>query len=422
MGGVETGLIGRSPSVPDAKSRFRLLALVLGTSYAAYCLAAVLGAPSSVVSPLFSAFMLPVPGAVWWAYARAPSELRRLILLLAWAASLWLIGSLVWYGYYFAGGSAIPEPPGTWDVFFLLARLLVIAAVVEAMRSVISFRIAALDACVITAATVALGAAFISRGFEQGVSAAALVTLNRPILGIVTLMLLVAAALGSWQGLPLSISLMGLGEVALTAGSMIYSYQAIQGAYVDDRWAGLGWAGGAALSILAASVVILRIDRPVRLSRAGIPNHAAGSRPVLLVSLAALALTLGVTAYGLQTQTPTLSLVGVIAAVSIATAMVLRARDSIRTAEQAYVRLDRALVDAERTRDQLEGVKRGARQGQRPSSGDAHRARGAPQPCGRSNARAHEGVDRGDRQRTGRSARGGARAHSKTMTRRCAWR
>ena len=33
--------------------------------------------------------------------------------------------------------------------------------------------------------------------------------------------------------------------------------------------------------------------------------------------------------------------------------MALRARDSIRTAEDAYTRLDQALADSERTRDQL---------------------------------------------------------------------
>ena len=74
-----------------------------------------------------------------------------------------------------------------------------------AMRSLISFRIAILDVWALCAATFALGAAFIWRGLEDGVSAGSLITLNRPILGIVTLVLLSSAALGSWQGLPLSV-------------------------------------------------------------------------------------------------------------------------------------------------------------------------------------------------------------------------
>ena len=101
-------------------------------------------------------------------------------------------------------GSTIPEPPGPWDGPLVLARLLVIAAIVVAMRTLISFRIAILDAWVMCAATIALGAAFVWHGLADGVSAASLFTLNRPLLGIVTLILLVSAALGSWQGLPRS--------------------------------------------------------------------------------------------------------------------------------------------------------------------------------------------------------------------------
>jgi hypothetical protein len=354
MSAVETGRMSLSPSTGGGARRFRQLALLLVGGVVLYFLGALLGAPTSVLSPFFSVFMAPVPFVVWWAYVRAPSELRRLILLLAWAATFWLFGSLVWYGYYFAEGSTIPEPPGPWDGPLLLARILVIVAIVVAMRSLISFRIAALDASVICAATLALGAAFVERGLEGGVSPGSLFTLNRPILGIVTLMLLVSAALGSWQGLPFSIVLMGLGEVALTIGSLIYSFQAIQGEFVDDRWAGLAWAGGAALSILAASVIILGIDRRVSVTgRPRIPEHPAGSRPVLLGSVGALFVTLGVASYGLLEGSRALVLIGLVAGVSIGVAMTFRARDSIRSVETAYARLDRALVDAERFRDEL---------------------------------------------------------------------
>lgn len=331
-----------------------MLALLIGAGIVVYLLGAILGAPTSVLSPFFSVFMAPVPFVVWWAYARAPAELRRLILLLAWAATFWLVGSLVWYGYYFAGGSTIPEPPGAWDGPLVLARLLVIVAIIAAMRSLISFRIAILDAWVICAATLALGAAFVWHGLEDGVSTASLFTLNRPLLSIVTLVLLASAALGSWRGLPFSIVLMGLGEVALTVGSLIYSFQAVQEAYVDDRWAGLAWAAGAGLSILAASTIILGIDRRVSVvSRARIPRHPAGSRAVLLLSLGALLLTVGVACYGLLEGSGALALIGIFASVSIGVAMALRARDSIRTAEDAYTRLDQALSESEHARDQL---------------------------------------------------------------------
>jgi hypothetical protein len=351
---VETGRFGIPPPVGAAARRFRALAVLTSAGLVVYLLGAALGAPTSVLSPYFSVFMLPVPFVVWWAYTKAPPELRRLILLLAWAATLWLLGSLVWYAYYFAEGSTIPEPPGPWDGPLVLARLLVIVAIVVAMQTLISFRIAILDAWVMCAATIALGAAFVWHGLADGVSAASLFTLNRPLLGIVTLVLLASAALGSWQGLPFSIVLMGLGEVALTIGSLIYSYQAVQDAYVDDRWAGLAWATGAGLSILAASTIILGIDRRVSIGgRARIPKHPAGSRAVLLVSLTALVLSVAVAGYGLLEGSGALTLIGLFASVSIGVAMGLRARDSIRTAEDAYTRLDQALAESERTRDQL---------------------------------------------------------------------
>ena len=354
MSAVDPHQIDISRSTSSRARRFRFLVIAVGSAYTVYLLAAVAGAPSGLISPLFSVFMLPVPFVVWWAYLRAPPELRRLIHILAWAATLWLVGSLVWYAYYFAGGSEVPEPPGTWDIFLVLARLLVIAAIVDAMRSLISFRMAALDASVVCAATVAAGAAFVAHGLEGGVSVSSLFTLNRPLLSIVTLMLIVSAALGSWQGLPLSIVLMGLGEVALTVGSLIYSYQAIQAEFVDDRWAGLAWAGGAALTILAASVIIVRIDRPVSMAvRSRIPRHPAGSRSVLLAALGGLLLTLGTAFYGLLADSSVLVIVGVVMAVWIGVAMALRARDSIRTAEDAYRRLDEALADSERSRDDL---------------------------------------------------------------------
>ena len=173
-------------------------------------------------------------------------NLRVTFLLCAWAATLWLVGSLIWYGFFLADGSQVPPSPGVWDICFVAARLLLIAAVLAAIRSLVCLRLAALDACVIVAAGVAVGAAFIGRGLEERVTPETVVTLNRPLLGIVTLILIASAALGSWEGMPRSIALLGLGEVGFTIGSLIYSYSAVQGEFVDDRWADLAWAAGAA--------------------------------------------------------------------------------------------------------------------------------------------------------------------------------
>ncbi len=223
------------------------------------------------------------------------------------------------------------------------------------MRSLISFRIAILDVWAICAATFALGAAFVWRGLEDGVSAGSLVTLNRPILGIVTLVLLASAALGSWQGLPLSVVLVGLGEVGLTIGSLIYSFQAIGGAYVDDRWAGLAWAAGAGLAILASEHDHSR-RRSSRASSSAERRFRSTRRAreaCCSLTVGALVLTVGVAFYGLHEDSRVLTLIGLFASVSIGIAMALRARDSIQTAESAYGRLDRALADAERARDEL---------------------------------------------------------------------
>jgi len=347
----------RSPFLPplsSAERRFRLGAVLVAIVYVAHFVAAVAGAPKTLVSLAFILFVVPVPFLGWWAFTRAAANLRKPFLLLALAATLWLSGTVVWYVYYFAGGRVIPEPPGVWDAFFVPALLLVIAAIVVALRSLISFRLAALDACVLIAAGVTMATPFVRHSLERGVSAESVFTLNRPLLSIVTLMLLVSAALGSWEGLPRSMALVGLGEIPLTIGNLIYGYAAVQGQYTQNKWANLGWALGGAIFTLGALVVILGLDRPVRL-RGGrdIPNHPAGSRPVLLLSLAALALTLTVAGYGLRVDARGLVLVGLIASVTIGAAMALRARAAIRSAENAYSRLDGALADAERARDEL---------------------------------------------------------------------
>ena len=341
-------------SSASADRTFRRVAAAISALYGAYVIATLADAQGTVLRLAFSAFVVPVPFLVWWAYCRAPGAMRRPVLLLAIAATLWLSGTLVWYAYYFAGGRSVPDTPGIWDGLFVPALILVIVAIVVALRSLISFRLAAFDVCILVAAGVTLAAPFIRQGLEHGVSAASLFTLNRPLLSIATLMLIVSAALGSWEGLPRSIALLGLGEIPLTVGNLVYSYAAVQGSYIETKWANLGWTLGGAIFALAAIVIILGIDRPVRLApRAPIPNHPAGSRAALLLSLGALGLALSVATYGLLADAHGLTVVSLVASVSIGTAMTLRARDSIRTAERAYAQLDRSLAEVERARDQL---------------------------------------------------------------------
>ena len=333
--------------------RFRGVALAFALLYAAFAFATFAGVPESVVTLVFGVVMVPVPFVAWLTYARAPAELRRLWLLLALAATLWFLGSLVWYALYFEAGAKLPDTPALSDAIFAVARITLIAAIIVAMRSMVSFRLALLDAVVIAAAGTAIGAAFVADGLEHAVDKPALVLLYSPLLGTLTLMLIASAALGSSEGLPLSTALLGAGQGLVTVGSMLYTQQAIEGGFVDARWPDLFYTGGAAVSYLAAAAILLRLDRRVTLFRVEIPHHPAAAVPILLLSLGALAATLGVTSYGLLAGSRALALVGVIAAVAIGVAMVFRARDSIKTAEDAYARLDRALVDVERARDQL---------------------------------------------------------------------
>jgi biopolymer transport protein ExbB/TolQ len=63
--------------------------------------------------------------------------------------------------------------------------------------------------------------------------------------------------------------------------------------------------------------------------------------------------TLGVACYGLLVGSGALIVIGLLGSVGIGAAMAVRARDSIRTAEAAYSRLDRALSESEQARDEL---------------------------------------------------------------------
>jgi hypothetical protein len=342
------------PLSRGAERQFVALRMIGIVIFAAYVAATLGGAPRGFLSAVGAALVAPVPFAVWWAYRRAQVNLRLPVGLLAFAATLWLVGALVWYGIYVAHDFRVPTPPGVWDGFYVPARILVILALIVALRSVISFTFAILDAIVLTAAGIALAAPFVGEGLEHGATAASLFTLNRPVLSIVTLMLIVSAALGSTEGMPLSMAMLGLAEIPLMIGNLVYGYQAVQGDYVDDRWADLAWGAGAIVAMLAASVFILGIERVVRLPIGmHIPNHPAGSRSVLLLSIGALGIACGVACYGVHDHSRGVTLAGLIATVVIGVAMAARARDSIATAELAYCEHDRALAETERARDDL---------------------------------------------------------------------
>jgi hypothetical protein len=83
--------------------------LVVGTLASgvlvAYTAATAAGAPAAVLSVVFTMTVPLVAPLAWWAFTRAPAELRLLVGFIAAAATLWFIGSLVWFYYFVDAGS-----------------------------------------------------------------------------------------------------------------------------------------------------------------------------------------------------------------------------------------------------------------------------------------------------------------------------
>jgi protein required for attachment to host cells len=337
---------------PLADRRLHVLAMSAAALVVTYATAASLGASSTALNLILTGAVGVVAVLGWGAYAKAPLPIRPMCSLLAPAATCWFVGTLVWDYYFIAGGGSSSPPLGPWDPIFVGAYVLALAAVLVGMRTVISLRHAALDASVIVAAGLALGA--VGQGLENGISLDSLGTLVRPTLGIVMLTLIVSAGLGAWQGLPLSLVLFGVGQVCLTLGGLVYTFSVVEDDYVDLRWTGIGIASGAAFSIVAAGVIVLGIDRPVRLvTETRIPRHAVGAKGVLYAALGALATTLGVAFYGHFSDNGAVFAMGLLTSGWVGAAMAFRARNSIREVEQAYVDLDHAHLALERAHDEL---------------------------------------------------------------------
>jgi hypothetical protein len=339
-------------ATPLADRRLHLLATWAAALVITYTLAASLDASSTSLNLILTLAVAIVAVLGWGAFLKAPPAIRPMCSFLAPAATCWFVGTIVWDYYFLTGDRSTSPPLGPWDPIFVGAYTLALAAVLVGMRTVISLRHAALDASMIVAAGLALGA--VGHGLENGVSLDSLGTLVRPTLGIVMLTLIVSAAMGAWQGLPLSLVLFGIGQVCLTLGGLVYTFSVVEDGSVDLRWTGIGIVSGAAFSIVAAGIIAVGVDRPVRLvGEARIPHHAVGAKGVLFVALGALATTLGVAVYGHTTENRAVFAVGLLTSSWVGVAMAFRARNSIREVEQAYVELDRAHLALERAHDDL---------------------------------------------------------------------
>ena len=343
---------GGAPPAPAAVPP-RLPAVLAVGALALLGAAAALGASSVVRNVGLTALMPVAPALAWWAFARAPRDQRPFLGCLAGAATLWLAGSLVWYAAYAGAGYREPAAPGAWDAVFLAAYGLATAGVVLELGRSAALRPALLDASVALAAGLAVGAALLGGELSRGLAGAPAATLVRPLFGLVIVALVASALLGAWEGLRLSVVLVGAGQLLFAAGSLLHGH-GVETGRIAERWADAAWLAGALVSLGAAVVVIARADRPVRLLRVpSVPDGSARARAVLVVGLAALAAVLALAAHAYRSGHGAAAAVALLAAVWIGFAMALRARGALGEAAAAYARLDRANVALERAHDDL---------------------------------------------------------------------
>jgi hypothetical protein len=320
-----------------------------------YTTAVVAGAPSPILSLVFTVVVLALPPIAWLAFAHSSGRLRAFCGLLAAAASMWVVGSTLWYVEFVRRGQEVPDPPGHWTAFYFIAYGLAIAGAYVGLRPAIVLRRAALDLSVVVATTVALGAVVVALYVDVTVSVFdAVVVAGLPLLGLVVLTLVASAALAQWDGLPMSVVLFASGQVFLTIGSLVFSYAAAQNEYVDDRWAGMLWFVGVVISILAAVVILLGLDRPVRARPIQIPEHPMGGRSMVVAATCGLLVVVAVVAFAIVRDNVGVLIVGLAAGTWIGTALAIRASLAAREVERAYLRLDTAHLDLERAKDALE--------------------------------------------------------------------
>jgi signal transduction histidine kinase len=285
--------------------------------------------------------------AAWWAFVRAPADLRVLTGFLAGAATLWLVGSLDWYRNFLAGGGTVPPPAGRWFVVFLCAYAVAGLGVYLTLRRAISLRRTALSGSIVGAAGIALGAAIVGRGFEAGVTGQSVVTVVQALAGVAVLTLLASAALASGPGLPLSVVSFGAGQAMLTIGHIVYSFDAVGSPALELRWPQIAWHAGVVCSIFAGCVIALGVDRPVRLTRADTAH--ADPRAVPYAVFGALVLTVAVAVYGQAADEQAVLLVGLATSAWIGAAAALMAGEALR----ALGRANQRLLELDRLKDDL---------------------------------------------------------------------
>jgi len=153
--------------------------------------------------------------------------------------------------------------------------------------------------------------------------------------------------------------LLGIGQIFLTIGHLIYSYQALGGGTLDDRWCDVSWAAGAVVSVIGGLCVIVRSDPLVAFGAPIVDSaHPRGARTALFVGVAMTGTSMVVALIGAARGRPLTSSVGAVAAVIAVAVLAIRGRSAIRAADETYLKLDRALFENERSRDDLAHLNR----------------------------------------------------------------
>ena len=231
MGVYESEWLRPATARPDGERKFRLLAVTALALLSRVPRSRPLaGAPRQTSSLVFNVAVLPVPFVAWWTYAArsgwrcgrcgcsAPGRRRS-------GSSARSSGT----GSSSPTAASCPSRPGWWDIAFAGAQLLLIARDRRGHALVRSRPPRGARRVRDQLRRHRARSSFVGRGLEKDVSLATLIPLNRPLLGIVTLMLVAAAALGSWDGIPRSLVLLGLGEVGLTIGNLALQLRGLPG-------------------------------------------------------------------------------------------------------------------------------------------------------------------------------------------------
>lgn len=326
------------------------LGVVVGVVLVGYWAATFANVDNGLLNLIFTvAIVLMVPLSAWAALS-APRDLRRFFMLAVSALFFQVVGAVLWYIAYFGKAGAAPWHLGVWTPFECLALLLALAAVWIGLRAIVRPRDALLDYSILIAAAASFGFLIINLHGPVGVEwvVGAVV---RPGLCLLIVVLVVSAALGRWQTLPLAVGLVGICLMFDAAGVLLVSYYISQGTYTSDRWTDLLWFTAVAAACVACLVLIAGVDRPIRLSRSPLPGVSPG--PVLAVTTVAWAVAGAVAVRGAIVHGATL-FAGLAAVAWIGVAGLLRMVAALAETRSAYRRLDEAHFSLEQAREHAE--------------------------------------------------------------------